>query len=525
MAINPVSGNALSRAVEAFTALLGTEHVLVGEPAHRDEFRDPYQPASWDTYLASAVVLPESTEEVQAIVRIANEHRVPLWTHSTGRNNGYGGAAPGYPGAVLVSLRRMNRVLEINEELAYVVVEPGVTWYDLYTAITAGGHRLMMTNTTLGWGSVIGNTLEHGVTFGPMGHDYRAPCGLEVVTPEGDLLRTGMGAMSNNPAWHVYKRSFGPSIDTLFMQSNLGIVTKMGFWLLPAPESFVYVAGRVWNDDDLAPLADVARRLLMERTLEGVPGIRNTLLVASGLATRQDFYDGEGPIPEPVIARMARELEIGRWSFQAGLYGHEAQVNMQFERTKAAIEGAIPGAEIWGKKVAFDEIPTLEDPNELVFGGVPNRPLVDADGWGSGIQDGHVDFSSIVPLVGADVLSVHKMMRAVLERDARLDYCASSNLINPRTSINIGLIGFDASDEVVTTRTMDTLKNMVASAAERGYAEYRAHIAHMDAIADHFDFNDHAYRRFIEKLKDAVDPNGILSPGKQGIWPAHLRDS
>jgi 4-cresol dehydrogenase (hydroxylating) len=525
MAINPISPDALSKAVDAFTAVLGPDRVLVGEQAHRGEFRDPYQPESWSTYLASAVVLPESTEEVRAIVRIANEHRIPLWTHSTGRNNGYGGAAPGYPGAVLVSLRRMNRVLEINEELAYVVVEPGVTWHDLYTAIIAGGHRLMMTNTTLGWGSVIGNTLEHGLTFGLMGSDYRAPCGLEVVTPEGDLVRTGMGAMSNNPAWHVYKRSFGPSIDTLFMQSNLGIVTKMGFWLLPAPESFVYVAGRVWDEDDLAPLADVTRGLLMERTLEGVPNIGNTLHAASGLAARQDFYDGEGPIPEPVIARMARELELGRWFFQAGLYGHEAQVDLQLDRTKAAIEGAIPGAEIWGKKVPFDEVPTLEDPNELVFGGVPNRPLVEADGWGSGIQEGHVDFSSIVPLVGADVLSVHKMMRAVLERDAGLDYCASSTFINPRTSINLGLIGFDASDEAVTTRTLDTLKNMVRSAAERGYAEYRAHIAHMDDIADSFDFNDHAYRRFIETIKDAVDPNGILSPGKQGIWPAHLRDA
>ena len=71
----------------------------------------------------------------------------------------------------------MNKVLEINEELAYVEVEPGVTWRDLYEALLAGGHRLMVSNTDLGWGSVIGNTLEHGVTYGPMGSDYAAPCG------------------------------------------------------------------------------------------------------------------------------------------------------------------------------------------------------------------------------------------------------------------------------------------------------------------------------------------------------------
>ena len=117
---------------------------------------------------------------------IANEHKVPLWTHGTGRNNGYGGPAPRVKGSVIVSLRNMNRVLEIDEECAYAVVEPGVRWFDLYEAIKAGGHRLMLSIADLGWGSVVGNTLDHGITYMPYGVDMGMQCGMEVVLPNGE---------------------------------------------------------------------------------------------------------------------------------------------------------------------------------------------------------------------------------------------------------------------------------------------------------------------------------------------------
>src|SRR5690242_12857261 len=107
-----------SSAIDAFAAALGVDKVISDEDGLR-EFRDPFQYETWTEYSASAVVLPTTVEEVQAVVRIANEHRVPLWTHGVGKNNGYGGPAPRVDGSVIVSLRNMNRVLEIDEDLAY----------------------------------------------------------------------------------------------------------------------------------------------------------------------------------------------------------------------------------------------------------------------------------------------------------------------------------------------------------------------------------------------------------------------
>ena len=67
------------------------------------------------------------------------------------------------------------------------------------------------------------------------------------------------------------------------------------------------------------------------------------------------------------------------------------------------------------------------------------------------------------------------------------------------------------------------MKVLVVEAGKRGLGEYRAHLDFMDLASDQYSFNDHAYRRFCETIKDAVDPNGILSPGRHGIWPRHLR--
>ena len=119
-----VSEEALAAALDAFRSVLGPDAVHAGADELR-EFRDPFAYATWDDYTASAVLMPQTVEEIQQIVRIANERKVPLWTHATGMNNGYGGPAPRVKGSVIVSLRRMNRVLEINEDSAYAVVEPG----------------------------------------------------------------------------------------------------------------------------------------------------------------------------------------------------------------------------------------------------------------------------------------------------------------------------------------------------------------------------------------------------------------
>jgi FAD/FMN-containing dehydrogenase len=86
-----------------------------------------------DTFVASAVIYPRNVPEVQEIVRLCNEFSIPLWPYSVGRNTGYGGTAPRVSGSIGMDLgRHINKVLEVNVEGAFALVEPGVTFLDLH---------------------------------------------------------------------------------------------------------------------------------------------------------------------------------------------------------------------------------------------------------------------------------------------------------------------------------------------------------------------------------------------------------
>lgn len=87
---------------------------------------DPHHVLKQDFFLASAVIAPRNVADVQAIVKAANQHKVPLWPISIGRNSGYGGAAPRVSGSVVLNMgKHMNKILKVDVEGAYCLVEPG----------------------------------------------------------------------------------------------------------------------------------------------------------------------------------------------------------------------------------------------------------------------------------------------------------------------------------------------------------------------------------------------------------------
>jgi 4-cresol dehydrogenase (hydroxylating) flavoprotein subunit len=90
---------------------------------------------------------------------------------------------------------------------------------------------------------------------------------------------------------------------------------------------------------------------------------------------------------------------------------------------------------------------------------------------------------------------------------------------------HVVLLVYDRRDPEIKRRAHELFGVLVREAAEAGYGEYRTHISFMDQIAATYSWNDNALLKFNQVLKDAIDPKGILAPGKSGIWPARYRRS
>ncbi|MGB3798133.1 MAG: FAD-binding oxidoreductase [Alteraurantiacibacter sp.] len=489
----------------AFADAIGSQWVMNGDNDRR-AYSDHYAEDE-AVHAPSGAVAPSSAEEVQAIIQIANEYNVPLWPISRGKNFGYGGPAPVMAGSVILDMSRM-KAIEVDEENGTVLVEPGVGFFDLYDHLLQNNIPLWLSVPGNSWGSVAGNALDRGVGYTSYGDHAAQICGLEVVLPDGDLVRTGMGALTGSPSWNLHHYGFGPSWDGMFCQSNFGVVTKLGLWLMPEPEA---VAGYDYEFDkpeDLGWAIDTIMPLRRSGVIRQAPSIGNWLRSAAVMTTRDEWTSDKGPLDESVISAIRNRFKIGWWSVQIRFYGSEEIVDASMKVLDSA----------FADKPILSKLPakwTRGDPPEgSPLTGVPvSFPLANAN-WHGG-RGGHKGYSPVLPPRGDLAMDQFRRTYDLYEKYG-MDYHASFAM-GERSLTNVNQILYNKDDPDMMGRVDGMFRDLVSDAKAQGYGEYRTHIDYMDLVADTFDFNDHALRRLNERLKDAVDPKGILANGKSGI--------
>lgn len=522
-------------ALREWTAALGGRAVETGDAVLSRYART----TSTASHRPLAVLSPTSAGEVQRALQIASKHGVGVHPISRGKNWGYGDACPPGPNQVILDLGRMNRILEVNAELAYAVIEPGVTQEQLYRHLRDHNLPLWMDSSGAGReASLVGNILERGFGHTRYGDRILSVCGMEVVLGDGRVLNTGFGHYPNAKSHRTYRYGIGPFLDGIFSQSNYGVVTQMGIWLIPQPEDFCAFLFATPNEADLPAIVDALAPLRMQGILQSTIHVANDLRAISGrMGYPWDRAGSRTPLPQDIRAQLRREFMLGAWNGLGALYGTRETVaaarkvvaralrpfkptflNDRKLKFAAGLQRAL-GWTDWGRRMG-ERLRVVEPVYGLLKGIPTDEPLRGAS-WRvrpPGLSepadplDCHAGLMWVAPTLPATGSAAQRLMKILEPIYARhgFETLVTFTLITERALCCVSNVAFDRREADEAKRACACYEELTDALLREGYISYRAGARGMAKLtAEPSTFWDVA-----GQIKRVLDPAGIVSPGK-----------
>jgi len=225
------------RVIEELQAIVGPEFVATSKPILASYVAKGIM--GLEGTIADAVVRPRTVEEIQRVLRLARSEKIPVTPASGGLSGGF--ACPLIePGGILLDLSRMDRILEVDVDCRYMVVEPGVTSGAAWSYFRSNHPHLAppVPDGAPPAATILGDAIERGFSLvtNKYGPQADLVLGMEVVLPTGQVVRTGSWALPG--AKPFYKWGLGPDLGGLFLgaQGTMGVVTKLAIKVFPHSE-------------------------------------------------------------------------------------------------------------------------------------------------------------------------------------------------------------------------------------------------------------------------------------------------
>jgi 4-cresol dehydrogenase (hydroxylating) flavoprotein subunit len=503
---------------------------------------------------AEAVLCCESVWQVQQLVRQANAEGRTLHPYSTGLNWGYGGREPVQPGSLQVDLSRMNRILNadaISASNPVALVQPGVTQGQLadFLALHHPSLTFNVTGSARGT-SLLGNSLDRGVGYlGPRREDL---FGLEVVTGRGDLIYTGFRRLGkqqpddpDSPLAHVHPYGLGPMLDGLFSQGNFGIVTSACFRLMPRAPKQAAVSLALRDARQLGAFIDGLAALKREGVMTGVTHIgdraRTQATLSAGIERYLSQHCGlQGAALGHEAERVLRVVAPHEWASLGGVSGSAVQVREALRLVRGRMAGLARMMVVTDERLALgwrllhplrrwsfaraqaaaiDAIRPLHG----LASGQPTDVAIDnllcrfgrPDLAAVALEDspcGVLFINPALPMQGAFVQRFVAAMRAEAERHGQRLYM-TLNIETPMALVAVVNLLFDRrvdAEVSAAKRCADALHRLIQS---EGLSVYRARTDMMAEVVD----ERQPYWRLVRDLKQVLDPNNIISPGRYNL--------
>ena len=492
---------------------------------------------------AGRVLRPRTTAQVQRIIRLANARGWTVNPISTGLNYGYGGPSPANATDIQLDLGRMTAIrnaAEISASNPVAVIEPGVTQQALFDWLERHHPGLSFNVTgSARHTSILGNALDRGVGyFGPRKEDV---FGLEVVTGEGKLIRTGFRRLGeSSPLAHSHPYGLGPILDGLFFQANLGVVTSACFRLVPKRPLAVAVSLGLRDGANLDKFIDRLAALKREGVMGSVTHCANRprshASLMYGITTYLEQQCGRTPA---VAAQEAREalaiVAKGDWTSLGAITGTKAQVRANLAELRARM-GDIAGVRVLteqklelgyrvmhalrflrGARANAAAIAALRPLHVLALG-QPTDAAIDNLLWRYGSAHlpatqldksncGLLFINPALPLDGPFVA----MVVADLERIARpFELYMTINIETATSLVAVINLLFDRADAAQTAAAKHTADALLECLRTHRLEVYRARADMMQAVVDPAE----PFWQTVGAIRHALDPHGVIAPGR-----------
>ena len=519
-------------AFKAWAAAIGAEHV-----DYDPETQATVGTATFATTNAvRGVIQPASREEVQACVRIANQYEIALYPISAGKNWGYGSRVPPSQQAVVLDLRRLKAIRDFDDRLGTITIEAGVTQQQLYTFLQQQGGRWWVdVSGSSPEASLVGNTLERGFGHTPYSDHFGHVCHFEVVLPTSECIHTGFQTQA--AAAPIFRWGLGPVLDGLFSQSNLGIVTSMSLWLMPAPEYVRAFSFNIKDAERLGSLIDTLQPLRINGTIASAIHLGNAYKVLTSIQQYPwEAMEEQTPLAAEYLRSSIATYGFGAWNGLGALYGTRAHVEASYARIEASLDGIVDSLQsidddqmqqLLSQVQALPEAQQVAARKRLGFieavynlmKGVPSAHALDSTYWRKRTPapaDPHPDrdgcgliwCAPVVPLLGTHAQTIEEVVHTILPRYG-FEPIISLTLLSGRALGGIISIIYDRAVAGEDERAMACYKALLEELHLRGYYSYRLGIQ-----SQPFQHYDPDYQTLLTRLKQTIDPQNILAPGR-----------
>lgn len=531
------SSQCLSSAITSWQQLLGFDAVLESGCLH-DRLKD----TSGLQRSVPAMLRIRSELELQAALRIANQHRVPVYPISTGHNWGYGTALPTRSGSVLLDLSSMARIVHFDPELGVVTVEPGVTQGMLAAFLDQGQHPFLVPVTGAGpHCSLLANALERGYGVTPHTDHFAAVTDLKAVLADGSLYRTALHEAGGEELARLFKWGIGPYSTGLFTQSGFGVVTQVSIVLARRPDCVKACIFSLQHEELLEPAVTAIRSVLAR-----VPGVlgglnimnQHRVLSMSAPYPKECATTTNGLITPELLKDLGQQYQIFPWTGFATLYGSDRMVaaaqkeirtalksvasrlmfiSLQRAKQLAKLSRWIPGPRGKGLQSLTA---TLTKSLELVEGR-PNETALPLAYWRGRLQGkagalnpgldgcGLTWYAPLVPMRPEDVRRFVQMVHRITAQYG-IEPLITFTTLNDRLFDSTVPLLFDRTQPAAVDAAAACYQALLHEGKEHGWFPYRVGIDAMPALLE---MQQHA-PAFHERLRKDLDPHDILAPGR-----------